>query len=456
MPREIGADSQIVGEPKYQLPSFGNIVIDSRSLPLSYNHHKIQKNLEPDPHVLCDFPDCNDNTTTQIERLACFHTCHLRCLEKHGNLCPICKDPLLKRLNNLTDSFNKGLLDSNANKNSCSRVESNDSQNNGQSDINTSHNTDFYRSDDWDNKINRSLENLIIPQPSMPHKATQRNRAGTERAPTSIRQNHCSYCGQPGHRRSRSSRITCPNLLRSQKPPQQAAPSTEPPPQSQMSNTPAHAPSQSSKLQVPPSKAHLVTFWELPVYLSQSTIGGRQGSNACTVISLLLAKTYLNNKALMQQHSSKCMNQSWIITFISCMMGGNHVYDTHIFTPTYLGVQEAIPLVRNSLGNLSYEEEVTVCFVKEPTAAEESALSSQLSRRLSSTNAAFVIINSLTISFVSGSGDGIIVMDSHLHFPKGALLAKCSRNDIEHLLQWLKNKLSSTVNLCTVTFINFT
>ena len=114
-------------------------------------------------------------------------------------------------------------------------------------------------------------------------------------------------------------------------------------------------------------------------------------------------------------------------------LGGNHVYDTHIFTLTYLGVVEAIPLVRSSLGNLSYEEEVTVCFVEEPTAAEESALSCQLSRRLSSTNAAFVIINLLTISFASDCGR-IIVMDSHPHFPKGALLAKCSRNDIEHLL----------------------
>ena len=33
---------------------------------------------------------------------------------------------------------------------------------------------------------------------------------------------------------------------------------------------------------------------------------------------------------------------------------------THIFIPTNLGVEEAIPLVRNSLGNISYEQEVTV------------------------------------------------------------------------------------------------
>ncbi|KAJ7380763.1 hypothetical protein OS493_007141 [Desmophyllum pertusum] len=74
------------------------------------------------------------------------------------------------------------------------------------------------------------------------------------------------------------------------------------------------------------------------------------------------------------------------------MLGGNQVYDTFIssYNPIYLGVVEAIPLVRNSLGSVNYEEELTVCFVKEVAcAAEESALSYQLSRRLGNANAAF-------------------------------------------------------------------
>ena len=45
-------------------------------------------------------------------------------------------------------------------------------------------------------------------------------------------------------------------------------------------------------------------------------------------------------------------------------------------------------------------------------------------------------------------------MYSHLHLPKGAFLAQSQRSDIEELLNWLKLKLSATVNLCTVTFID--
>ena len=107
------------------------------------------------------------------------------------------------------------------------------------------------------------------------------------------------------------------------------------------------------------------------------------------------------------------------------------------------------------LSEAACEEELTVCFVKEPNSSEESALSFHLGGRLTNTNAAFTIINGLTISFVSDANDDIILMDSHIHLPKGALLAQSQRSDIEELLNWLKLKLSATVNLSTVTFINF-
>ena len=137
------------------------------------------------------------------------------------------------------------------------------------------------------------------------------------------------------------------------------------------------------------------------------------------------------------------------------MMGGNQAYDSFMQSPLYLGVVEAIPFVRSSLGSLSYEEELTVCFVKEPNSGEESSLSFHLSRRLINTNAAFTIINGLTISFVSNAIDNIILRNSHHLLPKGTLLAQSHRSDIEELLNWLKLRLSATVNLCTVTFINF-
>ena len=63
-------------------------------------------------------------------------------------------------------------------------------------------------------------------------------------------------------------------------------------------------------------------------------------------------------------------------------MEGNKADDSFMQSPLYLSDAEAIPLFRSSLSSLSYEEELTVCFVKELNSSEESALSFHLSRRL--------------------------------------------------------------------------
>ena len=73
---------------------------------------------------------------------------------------------------------------------------------------------------------------------------------------------------------------------------------------------------------------------------------------------------------------------------------------------------------------MSYEEELPICFAQEPNSSEECALSFYLSRRLTDTNAAFTIINGLTIKFVSDANDNVILMDSHLHLPKGTVLTQ--------------------------------
>ena len=83
------------------------------------------------------------------------------------------------------------------------------------------------------------------------------------------------------------------------------------------------------------STTQSVTFWELPVFLSQSSIGGHQGSNACTVISLLLAKTHITNKSLLQLNNHQSLTPSWILAFISCIMGGkSDIWQFHTVTIT--------------------------------------------------------------------------------------------------------------------------
>ena len=109
-------------------------------------------------------------------------------------------------------------------------------------------------------QFNKNLEHFIIPQPSLLHKVMHRS---TQRPAASSRENHCSYCGQPGHRRSHGSPITCPALLQSH---QQASkhhrqklhPLT-------LLNHQLMPHPQPPYFEVPPSEAHIVTLWEVPL-----------------------------------------------------------------------------------------------------------------------------------------------------------------------------------------------
>ena len=99
------------GKPKgrqtFELPSFGANV-DVRSFPLSYQNEQFGQ-VQPDVEALCDLPSCRSSSRGPIVRLACFHTFHKACTSATGP-CPICKLPLEKKVEELSHSFNKGLL----------------------------------------------------------------------------------------------------------------------------------------------------------------------------------------------------------------------------------------------------------------------------------------------------------------------------------------------------------
>ena len=54
--------------------------------------------------------------------------------------------------------------------NSCPNEEGYGGQNEDQPDIGTAQNVNFNISDDWDKAMNKNMEELIIPQPSVPQK----------------------------------------------------------------------------------------------------------------------------------------------------------------------------------------------------------------------------------------------------------------------------------------------
>ena len=78
--------------------------------------------------------------------------------------------------------------------------------------IHASRYSDFYKSHDRGNMITRSMEQLIIPQPSVPHRTTQERGHSTKR-PASVANSHQNYFSTVGNLATKDLEVlTSPHL----------------------------------------------------------------------------------------------------------------------------------------------------------------------------------------------------------------------------------------------------
>ena len=201
------------------------------------------------------------------------------------------------KVQELAESFNNSLLQSETSK--TPSVE--DSHNNEDEDLITmscKRDYTFYKSNQWEEFVDKELASIKILQPQIPHKVHQ---PPTESCPPSG--NQCSYCRESAHNRN-----NCPLIKFKNK--QQAE-----------NQTPAN-----TSVPADPTGGILVnstvignfTVWSFPSGISQSTICGRMGSNACTLITLLIAKAYFTKRTLLQ------LSWSILIPLLGCHYGLMH------------------------------------------------------------------------------------------------------------------------------------
>lgn len=149
----------------YYLPSL-DATVDQRSFPLGY----AWKGQEPDPLLACDAADCraDDNLLLAVQRFNCGHTFHKSCLGSSSNCndhnysilygvkCPICSEQLPLRIQELADSFNKGLLAGN------DETDGSNDNHDDDDDDDGSDNSDDDDSDDDDSKPDTLANKILI------------------------------------------------------------------------------------------------------------------------------------------------------------------------------------------------------------------------------------------------------------------------------------------------------
>ena len=206
-------------------------------------------------------------------------------------------------------------------------------------------------------------------------------------------------------------------------------------------------------INIPATIHHNFTTWHFPQRLSQSTIEGRNGSNGCTLIALTIAKLFYSFPPNNIDKSLQ-LNQSLAYQTISGILMGNQHYDRITMgVPRLFGVREAASYL-NFLGNISIGSELPVSISKEPVPSATLAYHLELASQKPKT-ACFFILNGNTVVFIPLTPNYVLLIDSHLHGQIGAFVALCERRHIYELLTWYKSFNNFQYSLGTVTQATF-
>ena len=376
--------------------------------------------LEPDPTVSCDSPVCQVSNVQDIQVLACFHSFHVTCLPPDG-CCRICDGPLQKVAKELSANFNKGLLSSRDDETE-ENLPSDDDNSSAELEIPSADEAEkYYNSPAWNRKITEQIENFAnISHPTKPNRQshTQPSNIST----------------QPTHHPPRNTQST------------------------QATTEETHDSTQTSHLPtlnmfVPATAHQKFTTWHFPQRLSQSTIGGRNGSNGCTFIALSIAKlfyTFPPNSI----NPTQPLNQTLVHHTVSGMLIGNNIYDTvNTGVPQMYGVREALSHL-NFMGNVCPGAELPVSIVKEQVPSASLPYHLELASQQPKT-ACFLILCDQTVVFIPLAPNYVLLVDSHCHSLSGAFVALCDLRYIYELLDWFKSINHFQYTLGTVTQLAF-
>ena len=159
-------------------------------------------------------------------------------------------------------------------------------------------------------------------------------------------------------------------------------------------------------------------IWSFLSQFSESTLYGRNGSNACNFIALLQAKFYILCSFIKQIHVTSLKPDKSI--YYNCISLGNHILDSL------------------TTGNVQLEDSFHLSILNKNPMVPQSSLGFYLERLTKEDNlAAVVITNGMTISLV-GKNNNIIVIDGHLHGQLGAIVGIVDK--VEELLIFVKQQ----------------
>ena len=326
-----------------------------------------------------------------------------------NHCCPICLGPLNKKAEKLANTFNSGLLSStqpdDLDQDYSDLQDEDDCNSTPDTSMNTTDAELFYISTEWSQKVDGILNTYAaIPLPSqVNHSINDQPTSNPDASPSSANSAH----------------VLTPIII-------------------------------------PPNHHGNITFWSFPSSISQSTILGRLGSNACTFIALLFSKLFFSSTVDIPA-TTLPLSQTWVYQLVvQGILVGNRIYDSVTQIPQTFGVQQALQtsgVLQNIIGNTTVGPELPASIIPEASPAASLPFHWRSALAQGQTTSIY-ILGSNTVVFIPTS-NGIFLLDSHLHGNHGAHVAFAEWQHSFELLSWFKSVNNFQYVLGTVTNVKF-
>ena len=200
-----------------------------------------------------------------------------------------------------------------------------------------------------------------------------------------------------------------------------------------------------------------LTYWHFPRYISQTYFKGRNGSNACTVISMIIGRFFARSDLIYQNNGY--LSSDWLNLFYTSIEDGNGFYDTLIkeLGVLDLSIEEVQERIGPNLNVLHVFPSLPVSFEDE---VETVTIYYQLKQLLQQRQriVCLFIYKKRTSSFLIYQDGGIVYADSHAFGQNGALMMSAQEEDLQSFLDFLKELLSGNTmmnQLGTLTVIEY-
>lgn len=196
----------------------------------------------------------------------------------------------------------------------------------------------------------------------------------------------------------------------------------------------------------------------LSANLSQSSIGGRQGSNACTIIGSLVCYQFV--KRGLPELTLSTLPSQWFEVVVDSMVEGNALHDL-LFDgeARNLDIEDAVESCGNDLHISHYDQAIGFDLRSGDLSPLVNTLQTRATRH--QRQVAVLISGFRSVALLIWETGAFAVVDSHTHGQYGAIISyaaagqTCSTDIVTWLSKMMQKYIDVSLGLCTLTFVTY-